>query len=408
VRSRFLPKPSSRPSAFAVRLALIAGAGLAIRVVFALTVAGDGNLHAPGGDRFFFVEGAKLLANGHGFIDPLVRALVHVDAPSAAHPPLWMLLLTPFAKAGALTYTSARAIGAVVGAVVVGGARGGSRRRPGGRPGGIAAGIAAVYPAWVVADTSGMSEVLYVLFVGLALLAVLDRRAWLAGIAVGLAALTRTEGLLLVPLLLWPAFWGRGALVATALAVVAIARWTIDRSVELHRFVPVSTNDASVIAGANCGPAYHGRDTGSWVPACLDVGRLTTDEGELAGRWESAGRHYATHHLGRLPAVAAVRVLRTWRMWQPLRNTSEGENGTAVKVGALWFLILLLPAGLLGMWRRRSWPLVALCLAPTITSAIGWGTPRFLRPAELALMLAASAYVATRGSSSGARPSRPT
>ena len=326
-----------------------------------------------------------------------------------------MLLLTPLAKLGGLTYTSARVVGAFVGAgaVAVVGLVG--RRLAGERAGLIAAGVAAAYPAWVVGDTSGMSEGLYLLLVAAALLALLDRRAVLAGLAIGLATLTRSEGLLLVPLAAWPLLWGRRAAVATGVVLLVLAPWAIRNTVQLDRFVPVSTNDATVVAGANCPPAYHGRDTGSWVPACLSLVRPSTDEGVLAARWQSAGLHYAKHHAGRVPAVAAVRVLRTWRLWQPLRApVSEGENRIADKVAALWFLILLLPAGALGMWRaplaaRDRLLLGALLVLITLTSAIGWGSPRFARPAELGLMLAAAAYVAaTRDSPSGARPSRPT
>jgi 4-amino-4-deoxy-L-arabinose transferase-like glycosyltransferase len=414
VRSRFRPRwSSSRPSPFVARLALIALAALCLRVVYALTIAGHDNLDVAVGDRFFFVEGAKLLAKGQGFVHPFTYEALHVSMPSAAHPPLWLLVLTPFAKLGLLTYTSARVIGAAVGATVVVLAGLLGRRLAGERAGLIAGGIAAAYPAWIVGDTSGMSEALSLAFVAAALLAVLDRRAVLAGLAVGLAVLTRAEALLLVPLLLWPALWGRGALLASAAVLVLVLPWSVATSASLDHPVVVSTNGATVLAGANCDSTYHGRDLGFWLPSCLEAaarrGSPTYDEGVLADRWEAAGEHYAEHHAARLPAVMAVRVLRTWRLWQPLRNTSEGENGTAVKVASLWFLVLLLPVGLLGLRRLRSRPLLALCALVTVTSALGWGSPRFARPAELALMLAAAAYVAaTRGSSSGARPSRPT
>jgi 4-amino-4-deoxy-L-arabinose transferase-like glycosyltransferase len=421
--------PSSRwrtPRAFGARLALIALGALALRVVYALTIGPDENAHIPAGDRFFFVEGARLLAGGHGFIHPFVWEVGHQAGPSAAHPPLWMTLLAPLAKLGALSDDSARVAGAFAGAgaVVVIGLVG--RRVAGPRAGLIAAGIAAAYPAWIVGDTSGMSEALYLLLVAAAVLALLAAReapSWrsaaLVGLAVGLAALTRTEGLLLLPFAVWPLLWRRwGPLAAaTLVAALVIAPWTIRNAVALDRLVPVSTNASAVLAGANCPEAYRGPAMGSWVPACVDrasgeVSLGAFREGVLADRWRSGGLTYARRHAGRLVVVAPVRVLRTWRLWQPLREgeQTEGQNRTAAKIGALSFLLLLLPAGLLGAWRaplRRDQRLLfaGLALMVSVTSAAGWGAPRFLRPAELALIVCAAAYVAV---SSGSRPSRPT
>jgi hypothetical protein len=101
--------------------------------------------------------------------------------------------------------------------------------------------------------------------------------------------------------------------------------------------------------------------------------------------------------------VAAVRVLRTWRLWQPLREgeLSEGENADVAKGAALAFLLLLLPLGVLGAWRAglpgvARAALAGPALMVSVTSAIGWGAPRFLRPAELALLVCAGAWLARR------------
>lgn len=422
--------PAREPAltGFRARLALVALAAFAVRVAYALTIAPDANADVPFGDRFFFVEGARLLAAGHGFVHPFVWQAAHVDAPSAGHPPLWIAALAPLAKLGLLTLDSARIAGAAAGAGAVAAVGLVGRRLAGARAGLLAAASAALYPAWIVGDTSGMSEALYVLLVGLAVLATLAARAdgrrgsaALAGAAIGLAALTRTEGLALVAFVAWPALWPRRwalPLIATACAALVVAPWTVRNALSLQRFVAVSTNEATVLAGANCRAAYHGRDTGSWRPDCLAraTGRIDLaryDEGVLADRWRRAGLAYARDHLGRLPAVAAMRALRTWRLWQPLREgrLSEGQNATVSKVGALTFLVLLAPAGLLGAWlarrRRRRGPallLAALAAMVTLTSAAGWGAPRFLRPAELALLVCAGAGAATLRGARGRLP----
>lgn len=417
-----------RGGAFLSRLALLALGAFALRVLYALTIGGQDNAHVPAGDRYFYVEGAKLLASGHGFVHPFLWEVAQIDAASAAHPPLWMLVLTPLAKVGLLGYDAARVAGALAGAGVVAVAGLIGRQVAGPRAGLLTAGAAAVYPAWVVGDTSGMSEALYLLLVATVVFAVLRgpaswRGAAVVGALVGLAALTRTEGLFLLPFVVWPLLWRRWASLAAATlaTVLIVAPWTLRNVVALDRLVPVSTNTETVLAGANCDAAYHGRDTGSWSVSCLAeaTGEFTAegyDEGVLAGRWRSAGLDYAREHAGRLAVVMPVRVLRTWRLWQPLREAelSEGENRTAGKVAALSFLLFVLPLGLYGAWRgrlRREHLLVlgGLALMVTVTSALGWGAPRFLRPAELGLIVCAAAYVArTRASPSGAWPSRPT
>ena len=406
-----------RDRRFAGTLAGIVVAALALRVGYALTLADHRNLAVSTGDRFYFVEGAKLLAGGHGFVHPFVWLSTHHGAASAAHPPLWTTLLGGLVKTGISGYEAARIAGAFVGAAGVGAIGLVGRRMAGARAGLLAAAFAAVYVPFAVGDTSGMSEALYLLLVAVAVLAVLAAReragvvaAALAGVAVGFAVLTRTEGLLLVPAVVWPALWGRGPgarwalpLVATVATALVLAPWTVRNAVALDRFVLVSTNESTVLAGANCPATYHGRDTGSWLPACLARGIAPVDlrhydEGDLARQWSAVGRRYAREHAGRLAVVVPVRVLRTWRMWQPLREgeLSEGENARVAKLGALMFLVLLLPAGVVGavlarLPRDRMLILVALAAMVTATSAVGWGAPRFLRPAELALLVLAGA-----------------
>src|SRR5207302_10880566 len=86
------------------------------------------------------------------------------------------------------------------------------RRAAGPRTGLIAAAVAAVYPVLVAADGAMMSETLYGLLIAGALyvsLRMVDGwrtplAAAILGALIGLAALTRAEGLLLLALLAWP------------------------------------------------------------------------------------------------------------------------------------------------------------------------------------------------------------
>ena len=88
--------------------------------------------------------------------------------------------------------------------------------------------------------------------------------AFALGLAVGAAALTRSEGLLLVLLLLPFAVRRAGprrlrhlalAVAGTALLVVP---WSIRTSLVFHRPVTISTGDGAVLAGSNAHSTYYG------------------------------------------------------------------------------------------------------------------------------------------------------
>ena len=406
------------------RIVLVAVAALIARVLFVLLWA-DRSDPPPSSDRDFFVEGARLLADGEGFVHPFVHDALGVDeAATAAHPPLWIAMLAPLAKLGLLTPMSARIVACVAGAVAVLLIGLIARRLAGPTAGVVTAAVAAAYPAWLVADGSGMAEPLYLALAAGAVLSLLrsrsdhdGRRALLAGGLIGLAALTRTEGLLLLPFVAVPLLWARWRLVglATLAVVVTVLPWTVRNAVTLDRFIPISTNVATVLAGANCDETYSGPDIGLWSIRCLSeaTGDEVTfplrayDEGRLAEAWQSSGLDYAADHAERLPAVVAARVARLWRLWRPLRegDETEGVGVTAGRVAALSFLLVLLPLAVLAACRRRLrrehlMLLAGLAAMVTLTSAAGWGAPRFLRPAELGLVLAAGVLLAGRARAS--------
>ena len=158
-----------------------------------------------------------------------------------------------------------------------------------------------------------MSETLYGLFVALALLAayrVLDRpepiSALLLGAAVALAALTRGEALLLVPLLVLPVcLWsGPGRLGRLAVAVLAtvvlLAPWAVRNWVTFDRPVLISTNESTLTAGANCASVYGGTDVGFWHLQCISKRRPGLNEAEQASVWRA-----------RAPATRRT----TWAAW---------------------------------------------------------------------------------------------
>ena len=164
-------------------------------VAYTLLVAKDIGI----GDFFFYHGQANLLAEGKGFIHPLLH-LDGITVPSAEHPPLWPVVLSVTSSSESTGFEPPRdglLIGAV--AIVIVGLLG--RRAEGERTGLLAAGIAAAYPTLIAADGSLMSETLYGVLVEAGLLAalrLLDRpslpMALALGALIGLAALTRARG----------------------------------------------------------------------------------------------------------------------------------------------------------------------------------------------------------------------
>jgi hypothetical protein len=403
----------ARMRTFAWRLGLIAAAGLALRVAYVLLLAKD---VTGSGDYHFYHSTANLLADGYGLIEPFRYVASGGEAvePSAGHPPLWPLLLSLSSLAGATTEVAHKLVGCVVGTgtIVALGLLG--RRLGGPRLGLIAAGLAAVYPVLIAADGSLMSESLYGLFVALALLAAhafTERPGKLPaaalGALIGLAALTRSEALLLLPLLVAPlAFASGGALrarvvrlaIACAATLLVLLPWTIRNVSAFDRFVLISTNDGSLLAGANCRDTYSGPDIGGWSFECISRTRPGEDDAERAARWRREGLEYARDHAERLPLVVPVRMLRTWDLYKPRDQVrfAEGRQRDLVRAGLVWYFAML-PLAVIGFLSLRRRMTAILLLAPplvvTVTSALGYGVPRLRHAAEITLVVLAAAGI---------------
>ena len=389
---------------FTVKLAAIAAAGVALRALYLLTI---GRKVDGIGDWHFYHWQANLLADGRGFIEPYKWMFDHHASPSAGHPPLYPAALSVVSWLGGESELSHRALGLLVAPVtiVLVGLLG--RRAGGERVGLLAAGLCAVYPVMVMVDGALMSESLYGALIAAVLLAayaVLDRptagRALGLGALIGLAALTRSEALLFVPLLgfvlAWRARRWPVAVAVTAGFAVVLAPWAIRNTIAFDRPVLISTNDATVLAGANCPLTYAGNNLGSWDLRCISE-RREDNEAEQAAIWRREGTDYARDHAGRLPVVAAVRLLRVWDLWQPRRQVefAEGRHKRIQEVAvAIWFL--LVPFAVWGAvaLRRRGQPL-AILLAPAVAvcvgAVLGYGVPRLRHAFEVPLLVLVAA-----------------
>ena len=400
----------------------IAAAGLAARLVYVLVLSRD--LRGTG-DSAFYHQLANLVADGRGFSDPIALGLDGEIRPTALHPPLFPLVLAAAAKLGVEGYLAHRVLVCLIGAAAIVAVGLLGRRVAGPRTGLAAAALAAAHPGLIAADGAVMSETLFGLLVAASLLAAYaladrptGRRAAVLGAVVGLAALTRGEGLLLLPLLAVAALAGGGRrrlgplAVACLAAAVVVAPWTVRNALVFEKPVLVSTNEGNLLAGANCPTTYAGREIGSWDIACVRGG--AEDESVAASRYRRDGLAYARGHPGRLPAVVAARLGRTFSVVQPLRHARQAEGRAAwLETAGVFAFYVLAAAALVGaLALRRRGERLAILLAPIVlvalVSALTYGVPRFRHPADISLVVLAGVAVARVGAPAGSlRPVAP-
>ncbi|HEU4977716.1 MAG TPA: glycosyltransferase family 39 protein, partial [Solirubrobacteraceae bacterium] len=327
----------SRTLRFGPLLGLICLGALGVRIAYALHQQGFPVV----GDALTFHGVGQELADGHGF-----REVLPPFGPTAEHPPLFELFLAVVDKLGANSYEAHRLILGAVGTVNVALIGLVGRALAGWRTGLVAAAIATGYPLLWTADGALMSETLYGTFILCSLLAAVwlarrpgPRPALLLGLLIGLAALTRGEGLALVVLLGLPlclrgspAWGGRarlfGALVAAT--VLVLLPWTIRNLDTFDSPVLISTNSNGLFIGANCPATYHGPLIGSWRFQCYTPRRPGEDEAQYFARERGIGLRYARDHAGRLPVVLAARLgrlLDVYEFGQSLFiNGAEGRD----------------------------------------------------------------------------------
>jgi hypothetical protein len=354
---------------------------------------------------------------------------------TAYRPPLWPIALgATYAVADPLhldRWTVGRMLQALIGTVIAV-LTGAVAARLWGRTAGlIALALAAVFIPLILDGMTLISEPLFVALELGALLAALEfrrsRRAWqavLAGVLVGLAALTRSNGVLLaLPLVLVIGTRSKASAAAFAAAVVlVIAPWTIRNAHVLHAFVPVSTESGPTLLGtynqdARAVPGC----TGCWVLLSKSPGeealakrllRLTEVQRDNESR--RLALQFISRHPGYVLQVGwgnSVRLLELAGAGRTrfTATTVDVPPGLAV-VGAyeLWALLALIAIGLLAGARARiPLPFVALLAFLWLTTVlIQSETPRFRAELDpLLLMLGALGLVTVAGRSR-AFPSR--
>lgn len=400
---------------------MVAGVAAAARVLTILATAGYAPRHD---DRSYARVARSLLLLGRY---PILH-VAHVGwLPSAYRPPGW-----PFTLAALWAATGIHVAAGRVALVALGVASSllgaGIGRRIGGPRAGLAAGLLlAVDPLLLAASATLESEALFTALLLAAVLAALRAResaSWrptaAAGALIGAAALTRTNGLALIPVIGWlvlpsprPRAWLRHSALAVAAAILVVAPWTIRNAVELHHFVPVSTETGNTLAGTYnpVSLTHHAR----WLlpsvtHAYRPIYRRYADSPQLDGRLRSAVLHWVVRHPG-YPLLAAgwnsVRLLGfdgpAWARWS-LHTMSLGPL-LAIPVWIGTLLISLLALAGVARRRRGAAPLAVVALVLWVTTAPVTGEMRLGIPlqAVLAVLAACAVVRAARPGGYGAK-----
>ena len=266
-------------------------------------------------DAFFYHHQANLLADGHGFISPFPFLSSGIESPAAEHPPLFSLYLSVFSFLGATSVGWHQLATTLLGIATVPLIGFAGREAGGDRVGVIAAVIAAIYPhLWyqdgiVWAEASAQACVaLFVLVAYRYVRRPSVRTLGALGLAGALAAMARTELVLLIPLGVIPlALLTQGlprsrriswAATGVAVGVAALLPWTAFNLARFEEPTTLSSNLGLTLASANCDSTWYGPTIGYWDFACAQTAGARasiTKRRPVGGRRPGPGRGARLH-----------------------------------------------------------------------------------------------------------------
>ncbi len=389
--------PSRRPIG---GILMVFALALGVRVAWAL-LAGRLDpfirLNPLHGDAAAYDRIARNLMAGNGFAQ-------QPGVPTAFWPPLYPTFLAVLYSIFGYNLLLARLAQAVLGAAAAA-ATAQAVRSVLGRRAGLLTGLGmAFYPYLVYFETWLIAESLYLFLLSLSVLAAArlqkhaTRRGFVAlGLCLGLAALAKPAGLMLVPLLLlwlWVAPPARptperviqGILL---LAVVAgtLAPWTVRNYLVFRSFVLVSTNDGYTFYGANNAQAFGGHREG--FPSSLPG----LSEPEEQQEYYRLGIEWIA---GDPQGFARLVVRKVGRLFSPLSVASwEHDYPLAlsgpVRVVYTAFLTLALVGVLLSLRRwREMMVFYALIVRVLVGAVVFYGDARYTLPMVPSLVAFAS------------------
>lgn len=425
----------TRLRSFPVLLALVVGLAFAVRV--GATMGGYQNLPLGLDDNNWYHTQSLLLADHGDLYDPFacldsVRepgmsndeavALCRdhgVLEPSAGHPPLYLVYLAAVAKLGFESALEQRIASCLLGALAVAFVGLVGRQVAGRRAGLLAALLAAVYPNLWINDGLILAESLYTVAVGAVLLLcyrLWRRPAWgtaaLLGVAIGLAALTRSEGATFLVFVVAPLAvvlpgigWAKKAglvVIAGVVTVAVMAPWVVHNLGRFTEPVYVASGTGRVMAYGNCDATYYGDRIGYWDDSCTLKVFPEGDESVVDEAHRELATEYMSAHKSRLPVVAAARIGRMWGVYAPIQGANldilfERRGQVPVRTGlAMYYLLLVLAVvGLVDLHRRKVTiiPFVGIAAMVTFTAAASFGVTRYRTPVDLILCILAAVAI---------------
>ncbi len=316
-------------STVAICVATITLVALALRIFWALYT----DTYPLGGDpHWYFIVGINMV-EGFGFVVPRrdLYEIVGPGDPTAFWPPGYAFALAANFKLFGVSVVHAKVMNAVFGAATVPFVYGLGARLFDRRVGLGAAAVFALFPnaiAWTpVLFSEELFTLIFVAALWLLVAQPLDGRRWLTiacfGLLAGMAVLTRGEGAVLFPVaaIFWLARWGvrtglRYAALAFAVAAMTIAPWTVRNAIEMHAFIPVSTNSATVLrighAPDATGDNKWTRDTVDGVP--MEMVHFQYDTEVKAYRaFQRRAVKYALTHPKREVELSGLKLYHTYR-----------------------------------------------------------------------------------------------
>jgi 4-amino-4-deoxy-L-arabinose transferase-like glycosyltransferase len=403
---------------FRTKLLLVMALGLVVRLAYNLLVMRD---HPLWGDAYAYYWSGRLLAEGHGFIQPLPFLHDGTIIHSPDRPPGYFLFLAFWSLLGLKGYLTQKLLTTLMGVATIGVAGLLGRQIAGERVGLLAAFLAALYPNFWLHDGMLMSETQTIFTVTLCLYLAYrywQQPSWTAalwlGLVGGIGALTHPDTALILALLglsvvllareeTWRRRLAHFAIVGVA-GVAVISPWVVRNLVQFEEPVFLSTGLDITMAVTNCDETYNGYYRAFWYMECAT--RHEPPEGDLSEQavfWRELALDYMREHRDEVPGIMAMRVGRMWGLYRPFQqvelNRLEGHKTWISWTGLGWFYVLTpsAAAGLVLLRRRRVpiLPFVAPVLTVTLAAILTFGNTRYRAGAEITLVVgAAVAWVA--------------